>query len=58
MSEFFAQTIAEFKSLGAWCVIHGPEIWIVIAVLAIASILVFFGMLIAALLMANNRHRK
>ena len=28
MADFFAQVVAEFRALGMWCVIHGPEVWL------------------------------
>lgn len=30
MANFWACVIAEFRALGLWCVVHGPEIWIAI----------------------------
>ena len=59
MSDFWACVAAEIKALGAWCVVHGPEVWLMIAQIAIglaifnAGILV--GMYIAALMRANGR---
>lgn len=50
-----AQIIAEFKALGAWCVIHGPEIWLAIVCESIFSAGVIIGMFLSALLGANGR---
>lgn len=50
-----AQVIAEFKALGAWCVVHGPEIWLGVVVLCCVSAGVVLGMWLAALLGANGR---
>ncbi len=53
---FAEQIIAEFKALGAWCVIHGPEIWLACAAVAILSAGVILGMWLSALLGANRRN--
>lgn len=50
-----AQIIAEFKALGAWCVVHGPEIWLGVAALCCVSAGVVLGLWLAALLSANGR---
>ena len=55
MTDFYAQVIAEFKALGAWCVIHGPEIWLAIAAVGVMSAVLVLGMWLAALLGANGR---
>lgn len=52
---FAEQIIAEFKALGAWCVIHGPEIWLACAAMAILCAGVILGMWLSALLGANRR---
>ena len=54
MVDFFAQVIAEFKALGMWCVIHGPEIWIAVIAVCVLSFAIVIGMWIAALLTANR----
>ncbi len=50
-----AQIIAEFKALGAWCVLHGPEIWLAITCAAVLCAGIVLGMWLAALLGANGR---
>lgn len=55
MSDFWACVIAEFRALGAWCMIHGPEIWLGLAAWCVLSIAVVIGMWLAALLGANGR---
>lgn len=55
MADFFAQVIAEFRALGAWCVVHGPEIWLGLVAWCVLSIAVVLGMWLAALLGANGR---
>ena len=55
MSDFWACVIAEFRALGAWCVIHGPEIWLGLVIWCALSIAVVIGMFLAALLGANGR---
>ena len=55
MSDFWACVIAEFRALGAWCVIHGPEIWIAVIALCVLSFAIVLGMWLAALLTANRR---
>ena len=57
MYEFWATAIAEFRALGGWCIIHGPEIWIGIAVFAKNVALIFIGMLISVLITANNKNK-
>ena len=54
MSDFWACVIAEFRALGAWCVIHGPEIWIAVIAVCVMSFLIVLGMWLAALLSANK----
>lgn len=54
MADFFAQVIAEFKALGMWCVIHGPEIWLAVIALCVLSFAIVLGMWLAALLTANK----
>ena len=58
MSEFWACVIAEFRALGAWCMIHGPEIWLAIAktavMLGVFDLGVLAGMYISALMGANR----
>ena len=57
MADFFAQVIAEFKALGMWCVIHGPEIWIAVIAVCVLSFAIVLGMWLAALLSANREGR-
>ena len=54
MSEITAQMIAEFRALGLWCIIHGPEIWFGLAAWCVISGAVLIGMWLAALLSANK----
>lgn len=54
MADFFAQVIAEFRALGMWCVIHGPEIWIAVIAICVLSVVLVLGMWLAALLSANK----
>lgn len=54
MADFWACVIAEFRALGAWCVIHGPEIWIAVIAVCVMSFLIVLGMWLAALLSANK----
>ena len=54
MADFFAQVVAEFKALGMWCVIHGPEIWLGLVIWCALSIAVVLGMWLGALLGANR----
>ena len=49
------EIIAEFRALGAWCILHGPEIWLACAAMAILCAGVILGMWISALLGANRR---
>lgn len=52
-----AEIIAEFRALGAWCILHGPEIHLACAAAGIFLAGVILGMWIAALLGANGRDR-
>lgn len=54
MSDFWSCTLAEIKALGLWCVLHGPEIWLCVAALCVASAVFVLGMWTAALLSANR----
>lgn len=54
MSDFWACVIAEFRALGMWCMIHGPEIWLGIVAWCAISIVVVIGMWLGALLGANK----
>lgn len=54
MSDFLACTLAEIKALGAWCMLHGPEIWLGLVAGCVLSIAVVIGMWLAALLSANR----
>ena len=55
MTNFWACVIAEFRALGMWCVIHGPEVWLGLCIWCAVSIAILLGMWLAALLMANGR---
>ena len=55
MSDFWSCAVAEMKALGAWCIIHGPEIWLGLIAWCVLSIAVVFGMWLGALLGANGR---
>ena len=59
MREFWAQAAAELEALGARCVIHGPEFWLVLGRIALLGgvflLGVIVGMFVAALLGANGR---
>ncbi len=48
------EIIAEFRALGAWCVLYGPEIWLAVAAVSILSAGVILGLWLAALLGANR----
>ena len=37
MADFYAQVIAEFKALGMWCIVHGPEIWLAVMIWCIGA---------------------
>ena len=57
MSDFWACVIAEFRALGAWCVIHGPEIWLALVAWCVLSIAVVIGMWLGALFGANKEDK-
>ena len=50
-----AQIVAEFRALGTWCIIHGPEIWLAVVCAACVCAGVVLGMWLASLLGANGR---
>lgn len=54
MADFWACTLAEIKALGAWCMIHGPEIWFGLVIWCVLSVAVVIGMWLGALLSANR----
>lgn len=54
MADFWACVIAEYRALGMWCVIHGPEIWLGLVIWCVLSIAVVIGMWLGALLSANR----
>ena len=54
MQEVLAQTVAELRALGLWCLIHGPEAWLALVALCIYGIGVISGLFLAALLGANR----
>lgn len=58
MSDFWACVADEFQALGAWCVIHGPEIWLGLVAWCVLSIAVVLGMWLGALLGANKEDNK
>ena len=55
MSDFCSCAVAEFRALGAWCMIHGPEIWLGLVAWCVISIAVVIGMWLGALFGANGR---
>ena len=59
MADFWACVFDEIRALGAWCMIHGPEIWLAIAKGAVYYGVFLLGMLVgmwlAAMLGANGR---
>lgn len=57
MSEIWACMMAEIKALGAWCVIHGPEIWLGLVIWCVISIVLVIGMWLGALLGANKEDK-
>ena len=54
MQEVLAQTVAELRALGLWCLIHGPEAWLALVALCVYGIGVISGLFLAALLGANR----
>ena len=54
MSDFWACVADEFQALGAWCVIHGPEIWLGLVIWCVLSVAIVVGMWLGALLSANR----
>ena len=57
MQEVLAQTVAELRALGLWCLIHGPEAWLALVAVCIYGIGVISGLFLAALLGANGRDK-
>ena len=57
MADFWSCAVAEFRALGAWCMIHGPEIWLGLAAWSVISIAVVLGMWLGALLGANKEDK-
>ena len=59
MADFWACVFGEIRALVAWCMIHGPEIWLAIAKGAVYYGVFLLGMLVgmwlAAMLGANGR---
>lgn len=59
MNTITAQIIAEIKALGWRCFAFGPEVWLMIAQIAIGLAIfnagILLGMYIAALMRANGR---
>ena len=54
MADFWACVFDEIRALGAWCMIHGPEIWIAVIAVCVLSVVFVLGMWLAALLSANK----
>ena len=54
MQEVLAQTVAELRALGLWCLIHGPEAWLALVAVCIFAGGFICGMFVAALLAANR----
>lgn len=54
MQEVLAQTVAELRALGLWCLIHGPEAWLGLVIWCVLSVAVLIGMWLGALLSANR----
>ena len=50
-----AQIVAEFRALGAWFIVHGPEIWLAIVCAAFLCAGIVLGMWLASLLGANGK---
>ena len=57
MQEVLAQTVAELRALGLWCLIHGPEAWLALVALCVFAGGFVCGMFVAALLGANGRDK-
>ena len=55
MADFWACVIAEFRSLGFWCIIHGPEIWLGFVALCVLSIVLILGVWLTAFLYAKRK---
>lgn len=56
MQDVLAQTVAELRAMGLWCLIHGPEAWLALVAVSIYGIGVISGLFLAALLGANGRN--
>ena len=54
MQEVLAQTVAELRALGLWCLIHGPEAWLALVAVCIFAGGFVCGMFVAALLGATR----
>lgn len=55
MSNFWACVADEFQALGAWCMIHGPEVWIAITLWAFGA---FCGICVMWLAWGFDKERK
>ena len=55
MEDILAQTVAELRALGLWCLVHGPEAWLTLVALCIFAGGFLCGMFVTALLSANGR---
>lgn len=55
MQEVLAQTVAELRALGLFCLIHGPEAWLALVGVCLFAAGFVCGMFVAALLAANGR---
>ena len=42
MADFWACVVDEFQALGAWCMIHGPEIWLVFPLVCLVGFVIGF----------------
>lgn len=54
MQDVLAQTVAELRALGLWCLIHGPEAWLALVAVCLFAAGFVCGMFVAALLGANR----
>lgn len=55
MHDFLAQTVAELRALGLFCLIHGPEAWLALEAPCVFTGGFVCGMFVTALLAANGR---
>lgn len=57
MHDFLAQTVAELRALGLFCLIHGPEAWLALVGVCIFAEGFLCGLFLAELLAANGRDK-